>query len=53
MGITARGIGLLVAAVVLLGLGFRFAYPELTLLGAAAGAAVGYAALTADRKSVV
>ncbi|MET8365475.1 DUF58 domain-containing protein [Micromonospora sp. NPDC005194] len=47
MGITARGIGLLVAAVVLLGLGFRFAYPELTLLGAAAGAAVGYAALTA------
>ncbi|MEU4338653.1 DUF58 domain-containing protein [Micromonospora lupini] len=47
MGITARGVGLLVAAVVLLGLGFRFAYPELTLLGAAAGAAVGYAALTA------
>ncbi|MEU8210385.1 DUF58 domain-containing protein [Micromonospora sp. NPDC049044] len=47
MGITARGIGLLVAAVVLLGSGFRFAYPELTLLGAAAGAAVGYAALVA------
>ncbi|MFG1837395.1 DUF58 domain-containing protein [Micromonospora sp. NPDC049175] len=47
MGITARGIGLLVAAVVLLGTGFRFAYPELTLLGAAAGAAVGYAALVA------
>ncbi|MEU8332023.1 DUF58 domain-containing protein [Micromonospora sp. NPDC048839] len=47
MGITARGIGLLVAAVVLLGVGFRFAYPELTLLGAAAGAAVGYAALVA------
>ncbi|WP_435209528.1 DUF58 domain-containing protein [Micromonospora sp. bgisy143] len=47
MGITARGVGLLVAAVVLLGAGFRFAYPELTLLGAAAGAAVGYAALTA------
>ncbi|MFC4017533.1 DUF58 domain-containing protein [Micromonospora sp. GCM10011542] len=47
MGITARGIGLLVAAVVLLGVGFRFAYPELTLLGAAAGAAVCYAALTA------
>ncbi|RLP86652.1 DUF58 domain-containing protein [Micromonospora sp. BL4] len=47
MGITARGVGLLVAAVVLLGVGFRFAYPELTLLGAAAGAAVGYAALTA------
>ncbi|MBM0279432.1 DUF58 domain-containing protein [Micromonospora tarensis] len=47
MGITARGAGLLVAAVVLLGAGFRFAYPELTLLGAAAGAAVGYAALVA------
>ncbi|MFF5180030.1 DUF58 domain-containing protein [Micromonospora sp. NPDC000316] len=47
MGITARGVGLLVAAVVLLGVGFRFAYPELTVLGAAAGAAVGYAALTA------
>ncbi|MEU8419310.1 DUF58 domain-containing protein [Micromonospora sp. NPDC048835] len=47
MGITARGTGLLVAAVLLLGAGFRFAYPELTLLGAAAGAAVGYAALVA------
>ncbi|MET8282794.1 DUF58 domain-containing protein [Micromonospora sp. NPDC005174] len=47
MGITARGVGLLVAAAVLLGAGFHFAYPELTLLGAAAGAAVGYAALTA------
>lgn len=47
MGITARGVGLLVAAVLLLGAGFRFAYPELTLLGAAAGAAVGYAALVA------
>ncbi|MFF4875492.1 DUF58 domain-containing protein [Micromonospora sp. NPDC000668] len=47
MGITARGVGLLASAVVLLGVGFRFAYPELTLLGAAAGAAVGYAALTA------
>ncbi|GAB4104425.1 hypothetical protein GCM10028790_34440 [Micromonospora taraxaci] len=47
MGITARGVGLLVAAVVLVGAGFRFAYPELTLLGAAAGAAVGYAALVA------
>lgn len=47
MGITTRGVGLLVAAVVLLGVGFRFAYPELTLLGAAAGAAVGYAALVA------
>ncbi|MEU7778790.1 DUF58 domain-containing protein [Micromonospora parva] len=47
MGITARGVGLLVAAVVLLAAGFRFAYPELTLLGAAAGAALGYAALVA------
>ncbi|MGS2615309.1 DUF58 domain-containing protein [Micromonospora sp. LZ34] len=47
MGITARGVGLLVAAVVLLGAGFRFAYPELTLLGAAAAGAVGYAVLTA------
>ncbi|MGN9766528.1 DUF58 domain-containing protein [Micromonospora sp. SD12] len=45
--LTARCFGLLVAAVVLLGVGFRFAYPELTLLGAAAGIAVGYAALTA------
>ncbi|MER7415744.1 DUF58 domain-containing protein [Micromonospora peucetia] len=45
--LTARCVGLLVAAVVLLGTGFRFAYPELTLLGAAAGIAVGYAVLTA------
>ncbi len=43
MGITARGVGLLVAAVVLLAVGFRFAYPELALLGAAAATAVGYA----------
>ncbi|MCX4471304.1 DUF58 domain-containing protein [Micromonospora sp. NBC_01655] len=47
MGITARGAGLLVAAVALLGTGFRFAYPELTLLGAAAAVAVGYALLVA------
>lgn len=47
MGITARGVGLLVAAVVLVGTGVRFAYPELTLLGVAAGTAVGYAALVA------
>ncbi|MEV0878973.1 DUF58 domain-containing protein [Micromonospora echinofusca] len=45
--LTARCVGLLVAAVVLLGVGFRFAYPELTLLGTAAGIAVAYAALTA------
>ncbi|MFF4894289.1 DUF58 domain-containing protein [Micromonospora chersina] len=47
MGITARGVGLLVAAVVLLGVGFRYAYPELTVLGAAAGVAVAYALVTA------
>ncbi|MFI7251348.1 DUF58 domain-containing protein [Micromonospora chalcea] len=47
MGITARGIGLLVAALVLLGVGFRYAYPELTVLGAAAGVAVGYAVVNA------
>ncbi|PWU57170.1 DUF58 domain-containing protein [Micromonospora globispora] len=47
MGITARGLGLLVAAVVLLGVGFRYAYPELTVLGAAAAVAVGYALVTA------
>ncbi|MFG1777631.1 DUF58 domain-containing protein [Micromonospora sp. NPDC049048] len=45
--LTARCVGLLVAAVVLLGVGFRFAYPELTVLGAAAGIAVGYAVLSA------
>jgi uncharacterized protein (DUF58 family) len=47
VGITGRGIGLLVAAVVLLGVGFRYAYPELTVLGAAAAVAVGYALVTA------
>lgn len=47
MGITARGIGLLVAALALLGVGFRYAYPELTVLGAAAGVAVGYAVVNA------
>ena len=47
MGITARGLGLLVAAVVLLGVGFRYAYPELTVVGAAAAVAVGYALVTA------
>ncbi|MEV6816680.1 DUF58 domain-containing protein [Micromonospora sp. NPDC051296] len=50
MGITARGIGLLVAAVLLLGAGFHFAYPELTLLGAAAGAALAVAVVTAARR---
>ncbi|WP_432049940.1 DUF58 domain-containing protein [Verrucosispora sp. NA02020] len=50
MRITARGIGLLVAAVVLAGAGFRFAYPELTLLGVAAGGAVAVATVTAARR---
>ncbi|MFD2765880.1 DUF58 domain-containing protein [Micromonospora eburnea] len=47
MGITARGVGLLAAAVVLLGVGFRYAYPELVVLGAAAAVAVGYALVSA------
>ncbi|MER5458272.1 DUF58 domain-containing protein [Micromonospora sp. NPDC002389] len=50
MRITARGIGLLVAAVVLAGAGFRFAYPELALLGVAAGGAVAVATVTAARR---
>ncbi|SBT47056.1 DUF58 domain-containing protein [Micromonospora narathiwatensis] len=47
MGITARGVGLLAAAAVLLGVGFRFAYPELVVLGTAAAVAVGYALVSA------
>ncbi|WP_028569009.1 DUF58 domain-containing protein [Salinispora tropica] len=43
MGVTARGIGLFVAAAALLAAGFRFAYPELALLGAAGATAGGYA----------
>jgi uncharacterized protein (DUF58 family) len=35
--VTARGWGLLAAAVILLGTGFRFGYPDLAMLGAAAG----------------
>ena len=35
-----RGIGIAAAAVVLLGLGFRFGYPDLALLGAAAAIAL-------------
>ncbi|GAB3863589.1 hypothetical protein GCM10029963_72540 [Micromonospora andamanensis] len=50
MGITARGIGLLVAAVLLLAAGFRFGYPELTLLGAAAGTALAVALVAAARR---
>jgi uncharacterized protein (DUF58 family) len=44
MTITGRGIGLLVGACLLLLVGFRFGYPELTLLGTAATIAVGCAA---------
>lgn len=47
MGVTARGIGLFVAAGVLLAAGFRFAYPELALLGAAGATAGGYAVAVA------
>lgn len=39
-GFTTRGVGLLGAAAVLLGVGFRYGYPDLALLGAAAGLAV-------------
>jgi uncharacterized protein (DUF58 family) len=39
-GLTARGLGLLAALVILLGLGFRYGYPDLALLGAAAGVAM-------------
>jgi uncharacterized protein (DUF58 family) len=49
MTITTRGIGLLVAGLVLLAVGFQFGYPELTVLGCAAVLAVvlavAYAAL--------
>ncbi|WP_328469137.1 DUF58 domain-containing protein [Actinoplanes sp. NBC_00393] len=40
---TARGIALLAAAVLLLAAGFRYGYPDLALLGAAAGLAVAAA----------
>ncbi|RSM70254.1 DUF58 domain-containing protein [Actinoplanes sp. ATCC 53533] len=39
-GVTARGAGVLVAALVLLVAGFRFGYPDLALLGTAAAVAV-------------
>ncbi|GAA1787726.1 DUF58 domain-containing protein [Planosporangium flavigriseum] len=49
MTITKRGIGLLVAGLILLATGFRFGYPELTVLGCAGLLAVllahAYAAL--------
>jgi uncharacterized protein (DUF58 family) len=42
--VTPRGWGLLAAAVILLGVGFRFGYPDLAVLGAAAGIAMACAA---------
>jgi uncharacterized protein (DUF58 family) len=39
-GVTARGVGVLVGAFVLLGVGFRYGYPDLALLGAAAAVAM-------------
>ena len=39
-GVTARGIGVVVAALVLLVGGFRYGYPDLALLGTAAAVAV-------------
>lgn len=44
MRITARGVGLLVGAALLLFVGFHFGYAELALLGTAAAIAVGCAA---------
>jgi uncharacterized protein (DUF58 family) len=38
--VTARGIGVLVGAAVLLAVGFRYGYPDLALLGAAAAVAL-------------
>ncbi|RZU53175.1 uncharacterized protein (DUF58 family) [Krasilnikovia cinnamomea] len=47
-GVTGRGAGVAVAAIALLAAGFRFGYPDLALLGAAAAiavlCAVGFAA---------
>lgn len=39
-GVTARGAGVVVAALALLATGFRFGYPDLALLGTAAAVAV-------------
>ncbi|MGA3540475.1 DUF58 domain-containing protein [Micromonosporaceae bacterium DT194] len=47
MTVTSRGVALLAAAVLLLTAGFRFAYPELAVLGAAAAVAVAGALLHA------
>jgi uncharacterized protein (DUF58 family) len=38
--VTARGVGVLAGAMVLLGAGFRFGYPDLAVLGTAAAVAV-------------
>jgi uncharacterized protein (DUF58 family) len=43
MTLTQRGAGLLAAAVALLGAGFGFGYPELTVIGTAALVAMGFA----------
>jgi uncharacterized protein (DUF58 family) len=45
--VTPRGWGLLAAAVILLGAGFRFGYPDLAILGTAAAIATGCAAASA------
>ena len=46
-GVTARGVGLLSAAAVLIWLGFRYGYPDLAFLGAAAVVALGCAVVFA------
>lgn len=52
-GVTARGYGVLAGAVLLLGLGFRFGYPDLAMLGAAAAmAAVGAVGFASWRPSL-
>jgi len=47
LGVTARGLGVAGAALALLGLGFHYGYPDLALLGAAAGVAVAVAVVFA------
>jgi hypothetical protein len=47
IGLTGRGAGILVAAAVLLEAGFRYGYPDLALLGAAAAIAVAGAVIFA------
>jgi len=47
MRISARGVGLLLAGAALLGAGFGFGYPELTVLGTAALCAAAFAVLYA------